>query len=98
MTTKEPKYKIGDKVWMMQSNRPCEMQVIAVVELSEKTLYGLRPAPQDKSYKNSFWGELCFKFGDSLKVKGYISSDCDDICLHAIEQFFPTKQSLINSL
>lgn len=94
----EPKYKIGDKVWLMRSDRPCEMQVIAVVTLSEKALYGLRVAPQERSYKNTFWGKLSAKWGNTLKVEGDTTESRDEIPLHATGQFFPTKQSLIDSL
>lgn len=92
----KPKYKIGDTVWRMENNLPRAIQVVAIVELDGKTLYGLGGNVPKEWYKHAFWGKLAHK----LTVLKPISSQVfyEDIPLHSTEQIFPTKQSLIDSL
>lgn len=98
----EPKYKIGDKVWLMNSNTPTVEMVIAVVILHDKILYGTQYIPQEgKVHEGLTWAwlqNIRAKYGaPELKISNILSGI--EACQLKDESFFfLTKQDLIFSL
>lgn len=81
---KDPKYKIGDKVWMMNKNRPVQVEVAQVNTTTRET----------RDSKICYVDYECLlgnDFGSSVHYTGLS-------LLLGESKLFPSKQALIESL
>lgn len=101
----QPKYKIGDTVWMMGGNKPSEYQIKAIVLVRKDPLYAIGSVisyldPKTEKKREGWWAQLWVGMtGATLKTTAY------DEEWHTLESalleeshLFPTKESLIDSL
>lgn len=86
---KQPKYQIGDKVWIFRADKAQECEITAVLQLKDKSRYSL-----DKLEKRI----LGYRRESITTWVGGAYFHTATIKLFDEEELFPTKQDLINSL
>lgn len=95
----EPKYKVGDEVWIVHGNKIELLEVLAVVSLPEQNLYGLCETGL-KAKDVNCWGfkRLFQKCRMLSNNHGPMSRHREEIHLFAESKLFSFKEALIQSL
>lgn len=98
----EPKFKLQDKVWLMNNNTPTVEIVVAIVLLHDKVLYGTQYMPQEeRGHKGLTWGwlrKLKEKYGKPELGISNLLSGVESFRLKDGSSFYSSKQELLDSL
>ena len=92
----EPKYKIGDEVWVMQNGMPTRRRICVVATTPHENMYALTEGSLSKFPHREFWPR---PFRLSLMMRLFRHDGfLQPMKLYVESEFFPSKEALIQSL